>query len=162
MTGRKGGPLPIPLGAENASLRTIPSVHTFMSSTFTLQWPYTHVLFYIYSTSLSFQKPVLLKSVVVQAVALYEQSMVALYVISTLVEKSKRRSGKFRKQFLFLCVFCDFLLPLHLLFPSISCKKSTATIAAVAQQKLLTSAERFYQIRRALCVRPPYCFLYKV
>ena len=53
----------------------------------------------------------LLKSVLVQAVLLHECSMVPLFMLSILVEKSKRKkNGKFGDKFPFLCVLCDFFL----------------------------------------------------
>ena len=69
-----------------------------------------HVCFFTFIPTLPLLKSVLLKSVFVQAVLSHEYSMVPLFLLSILVEKSKRQNGKFGDKFPFLCVLCDFFL----------------------------------------------------
>jgi len=122
---------------------------------------------------LSLLKSVLLKSVLVQAVLLRECSMVPLFMLSILVEKSKRKkNGKFGEKFPFLCVFCDLFLTSFIpSFPVAFRLHSSLDVKDQASQKLnntcctttkfLNSVERYYQLPCAWICKfiPPSYFL---
>jgi hypothetical protein len=139
---------------------------------FTLQWPYTRVLFYPYSTSLASKIGAFEVSIGSGRTITWIQYGTT-FMLSILVEKSKRKN-KFGDKFPFSCVLCDFFLTsvipsfhaafrLHrpLAVRNQTSQKLNNTYCSIT--KILDSIERYYQSPCALNFAfLPYCIVNRV